>query len=60
MYELLPELRAFLAGGYRMLKRFSGDSKGAQDCFAKAIATGAKGSEEFIEASREAAESQQQ
>ena len=24
MYELLPEFRAFLAGGYRMLKRFSG------------------------------------
>jgi hypothetical protein len=24
MYELLPELRAFLSSGYRMLKRFSG------------------------------------
>jgi tetratricopeptide (TPR) repeat protein len=43
-----------------MLKHLSGDSKGAQDCFAKAIATGSKGSEEFIEASREAAESQKQ
>jgi len=43
-----------------MLKRLSGDSKGAQDCFAKAIATESKGSEEFIEASREAAESQKQ
>jgi len=43
-----------------MLKHLSGDSKGAQDCFVKAIATGSKGSEEFIEASREAAESQKQ
>jgi len=38
-----------------MARHFTGDSKGAQDCFAKAIATGAKGSEELIEASREAA-----
>jgi lipoprotein NlpI len=33
-------------------KRLSGDAKGAQECFAKAIATGAKGSEEFVEANR--------
>jgi lipoprotein NlpI len=41
-----------------MLKNLSGDSTGAQDCFARAIATGAKGSEEFVEANREAAQSQ--
>jgi len=42
-----------------ILKHFAGDSKGAQECFAQAIATGSKGSEEFIEASREAAKSQE-
>jgi len=41
-----------------MVKLFSGDSKGAQDCFAKAVATGSKGSEEFVEAGREAAKLQ--
>jgi len=45
----------FYAG---MSKRLSGDAKGAQDCFAKAIATESKGSEEFVEANREAAELQ--
>jgi tetratricopeptide (TPR) repeat protein len=45
----------FYAG---IVKRLSGDTKGAQDCFARAIATGAKGSEEFVEANREAAKSQ--
>ena len=42
----------FYAG---MVKLLSGDVPGAQDCFAKSIATGAKGSEEFAEANREAA-----
>ena len=41
-----------------IFKRFSGDSKGAQDCFAKAIATRSTGSEEFVEANRQAAELQ--
>ena len=41
-----------------MLKRLSGDPKAAQDCFAQAIATGSKSSEEFAEANREAAELQ--
>ena len=40
----------FYAG---MLKQISGDTKGARDCFAHAIATGSKGSEEFVEANRE-------
>ena len=39
-----------------MQKKYAGDAQGAADCFAKAIATGAKGSEEFIEASRELSE----
>ena len=38
-----------------MAKRLSGDTKGAPDCFAKAMATGAKGSEEYVEANRQAA-----
>jgi lipoprotein NlpI len=47
----------FYAG---MFKRVSGDSKGAQDCFAKSIATGSKSSEEYIEAARETAGAQKQ
>ena len=42
----------FYAG---MVDRFAGDTKGAQNCFAQAIATGSKGSDEFVEANREAA-----
>jgi len=38
-----------------MFKRLSGDNKGAQDCFTKAVATGAKSCEEFVEANREMA-----
>jgi lipoprotein NlpI len=41
-----------------MHDRLSGGSKEAQECFAQAIATGSKGSEEFIEAGREAAQPQ--
>ena len=33
--------------------RLNGDHKGAKDCFTKAIATDAKGAEEFVEAKRE-------
>jgi lipoprotein NlpI len=40
----------FYAG---MVKIFSGDIKGAQDCFQKSMATQANGSEEVIEAQRE-------
>ena len=40
----------FYAG---MVKKFSGDIKGAQDCFQKSIATQAKSTEEVIEAQRE-------
>lgn len=47
----------FYAG---MHKHFSGDLKGTQDCFVKAIATGSKGSEEFVEANRVMATSQKQ
>jgi lipoprotein NlpI len=39
----------FYAG---MVKHFAGDNKGALECYAKAVATDAKGSEEFAEASR--------
>jgi len=39
----------FYAG---MVKHFAGDDKGATECFSKAIATDAKGSEEFTEATR--------
>jgi lipoprotein NlpI len=45
----------FYAG---MSKRFAGDIKGAMDCFAKAIATGSKGSEEYVEAQRALADAQ--
>lgn len=31
----------------------SGDAKGAKDCFAAAVATGEKGTEEYVEAGRE-------
>jgi lipoprotein NlpI len=41
-----------------MQNRLTGNSKEAQECFAQAIATGATGSEEFIEAGREAAQAQ--
>jgi lipoprotein NlpI len=41
----------FYAGVY---KRLAGDKPGARQCFLKAAATGAKGSEEFVEANREA------
>ncbi len=37
-----------------MAKRFSGDTKGALDCFQQAIATGSKVSEVYVEAQREA------
>ncbi len=39
-----------------VIKRFSGDVKGAEDCFTQAIATGATGAEEYVEANRELAE----
>lgn len=45
----------FYAG---MQKRLSGDSQGAQDCFAKAIATEATDCEEFVEANRKLTELQ--
>jgi tetratricopeptide (TPR) repeat protein len=38
-----------------VVKRLAGDTKGARDCFTKAISTGAKGAEEYIEANREIA-----
>ena len=41
-----------------MDKYFSGDLPGARDCFKKTIAIGAKGSEEVVEAQREAAKLQ--
>jgi lipoprotein NlpI len=41
-----------------ILKHFTGDNKGAQDCFLKAIATGSTSSEEFVEANRAVAELQ--
>jgi tetratricopeptide (TPR) repeat protein len=41
-------------------RRLSGDSKGAQEAFAKAIATGAKSSEEFAEATRALSDLQKQ
>jgi lipoprotein NlpI len=41
-----------------MQNRLSGNSKEAQESFAQAIATGSTGSEEFIEAGREAAQAQ--
>ena len=37
-----------------MAKHFSGDTKGALDCFQQAIATGQKESEIYVEAQREA------
>jgi lipoprotein NlpI len=40
----------FYAG---MSRRLAGDAPGARECFLKAAATGAKGSEEFVEANRE-------
>jgi len=46
----------FYAG---MARHFTGDDKGAEDCFTKAVATGAKNSEEYVEANREAAQFQQ-
>lgn len=39
----------FYAG---MVRHFAGDSKGETDFFTRAVATGAKGSEEYIEATR--------
>jgi len=42
----------FYAGMHNLL---SGESKVAKDCFAEAVATRAKGSEEFVEANRELA-----
>ncbi len=39
----------FYAG---VVKHFAGDDKGATECYTKAVATDAKGSEEFTEASR--------
>jgi hypothetical protein len=39
----------FYAG---MARHFAGDDKGATECFTKAVATDAKGSEEFTEATR--------
>jgi tetratricopeptide (TPR) repeat protein len=36
-----------------MVKHLAGDRAGAQDAFSRSIATGAKGSEEFIESTRE-------
>jgi lipoprotein NlpI len=41
-----------------MQNRLSGNSKEAQECFSQAIATGSTGSEEFVEANREAAQAQ--
>jgi len=47
---------AWFYGG--MAKRFAGDMKGSEDCFRKAIATNAKGSEEFVEAQRQLTDEQ--
>jgi tetratricopeptide (TPR) repeat protein len=38
-----------------MVKRLSGDLKGARVCFSNAIATGSRNTDEFVEANREAA-----
>jgi tetratricopeptide (TPR) repeat protein len=42
----------FYAG---VVRRLTGDTAGAKDCFTQAIATDSKGSEEFVEANRELA-----
>jgi tetratricopeptide (TPR) repeat protein len=44
---------AWFYGGMQQL--FNNNKPGARDCFAKAIATGSKGSEEYVEAKREMA-----
>jgi lipoprotein NlpI len=41
-----------------MNKQFSGDTQGARACFAQAMATESKGSEEFVEANRATAQLQ--
>ena len=43
----------FYAG---MVRRFSGDLKGAQLCFSNSVATGQRDTDEFVEARREAAQ----
>ncbi len=43
-----------------MVKRFAGDHKVADECFTKALATTAKGSEEYVEAQRQLADDKNQ